>query len=192
MKKGQKARCQFWYWLFLSQVLANQRWIFELLANTNHVEQGKCICIYYAGSLGRQNIFIVNRIFTWSYTNMAFVLIKHVLGEPSTNFWASARNDICFLVNSVRVWVARWLLFWRWFCTFTEQGENTKAQNRKLLSYFGTPINDAWKCKISWTYTQCSFLPFLQEKMTFKLKINLITRNPNKCKHWQAMSCIGQ
>lgn len=114
------------------------RWIFELLANTNDVEQGKCISIYYAGSLGRQNIFIVNRIFTSSYTNMAFVLIKLVLEEPNTNFWAFARIDIHIMVNSVGVWVASWLLLWRWFYVFTGGVKPQKLRTEVFCLHFAT------------------------------------------------------
>lgn len=136
-KMGKRAHCQFGYWLFISPVLpAKARWISELLANSNDVEQGKCTSICYAGSLGRQNIFIVNRIFTSSYTNMAFVLIKLVLEEPNTNFWAFARIDIHVKVNSVGVWIASWLLLWRGFYIFSGGVKPQKLRTEVLYLHF--------------------------------------------------------
>lgn len=137
-ERGKRAHCQFGYWLFISPVLATQSKMNIWTANTNYVEQGKCISIYYAGSLGRQNIFIVNRKFTSSCTNMALVLIKLILKEPNTNFWVFARIDIHIMANSLGVWVASWLPLWRWFYIFTGGVKPQKLRAEVFYLHFET------------------------------------------------------
>lgn len=49
-ERGKRAHCQFGYWVFMSPVLATQSKMNIWTANTNYVEQGKCIPFVMQGA----------------------------------------------------------------------------------------------------------------------------------------------